>query len=539
MKSLFEVYQQMQEAAEVCPKCKKSPCECDSVEEELKGKQIKLDKNKNGKLDSDDFKKLRKEDSVPFAGPYTKSKGTVTDKSGAKHTGMSRARDLARKALANTQKKSGFEKYSAEKDKLKPKHFGMAEEVEQIEELSKNTLLSYATKVSADSQKNKMDPTKRNPEKANRSVSGVAKAHNKFFAKEEVELTLEDYSLEELEDYMMSEEFEQLDELSKSTLGSYVKKAAADATISRKVASDFEHMSARAKKPSMKASASELEKEYKSKSWKRRDNIGKAVDRLTKEEYKELEEMDHGGGKNPYAGHGLSRDDDDGKKEYQAKPISRKTVSKLTLDFLNKNFNTKNKKVTKEEVDLQEANHREFASQGKMHPDMAKNMVVGRESDYYEPKTGDKVSGKVIHNNGKEVHVKQTADSYDPKKVGTLHKFKISSVSHSSMKEEQMKTYSDLISQLDEYNSKEGVYRHKGKYGTSHDDPGVKSSPFWQAADKDEDDEKPKKAAAPAEKRGRGRPAGAKSGARQQGSGSGSDYSGIAHHSLNLPNSNR
>jgi hypothetical protein len=32
------------------------------VEEELKGKQYKLDKNKNGKLDSDDFKKLRNEE---------------------------------------------------------------------------------------------------------------------------------------------------------------------------------------------------------------------------------------------------------------------------------------------------------------------------------------------------------------------------------------------------------------------------------------------------------------------------------------------
>lgn len=32
--------------------------------EELKGNQHKLDKNKNGKLDSDDFKKLRKEDAV-------------------------------------------------------------------------------------------------------------------------------------------------------------------------------------------------------------------------------------------------------------------------------------------------------------------------------------------------------------------------------------------------------------------------------------------------------------------------------------------
>jgi hypothetical protein len=36
---------------------------------------------------------------VPFDGPYTKVKNTVTDKSGAKHTPMSRARDLARTAM--------------------------------------------------------------------------------------------------------------------------------------------------------------------------------------------------------------------------------------------------------------------------------------------------------------------------------------------------------------------------------------------------------------------------------------------------------
>lgn len=84
-------------------------------------------------------------------------------------------------------------------------------------------------------------------------------------------------------------------------------------------------------------------------------------------------------------------------------------------------------KMKKEEVELQEANHREFASQGKMHPDMAKNMSVGSEHDYYEPKTGDKVSGKVMHKSATEVHMKQTHDSYDPKKKGTVHKFAISS----------------------------------------------------------------------------------------------------------------
>jgi hypothetical protein len=83
------------------------------------------------------------------------------------------------------------------------------------------------------------------------------------------------------------------------------------------------------------------------------------------------------------------------------------------------------KGLTKEEV-LDEANHREFASQGKMHPDMAKHMKTGEHMDYYEPKTGDKVHGKVMKNDGKEVHVQQTHDSYDPKKKGSVHKFTVS-----------------------------------------------------------------------------------------------------------------
>ena len=42
---------------------------------------------------------------------------------------------------------------------------------------------------------------------------------------QEDELTLEDFSIEEIEEYMMSEEFEQLDEASKNTISSYVKLA--------------------------------------------------------------------------------------------------------------------------------------------------------------------------------------------------------------------------------------------------------------------------------------------------------------------------
>lgn len=43
--------------------------------------------------------KESKDESPPFDGPYVKRTGTVTDKSGAKHTDMSRVRDLARTAM--------------------------------------------------------------------------------------------------------------------------------------------------------------------------------------------------------------------------------------------------------------------------------------------------------------------------------------------------------------------------------------------------------------------------------------------------------
>jgi hypothetical protein len=62
-------------------------------------------------------------------------------------------------------------------------------------------------------------------------------------------------------------------------------------------------------------------------------------------------------------------------------------------------------------------------------------------------------------------------------------------------------TFSDFIDKLNEqlleYETKSGVYRHKGSYGSAYQ------------GDADDEDDKPKKAAAPdAPKRGRGRPAG-------------------------------
>mgnify|MGYP003343319507 CR=1 FL=1 len=65
------------------------PAYNESVElEEGAFKRIATDKEEDARLSE-----------PPFDKPYTTSKGTVTDKSGAKHSPMSRARDLARQAV--------------------------------------------------------------------------------------------------------------------------------------------------------------------------------------------------------------------------------------------------------------------------------------------------------------------------------------------------------------------------------------------------------------------------------------------------------
>ena len=86
------------------------------------------------------------------------------------------------------------------------------------------------------------------------------------------------------------EEVEQIDELSKSTLGSYVKNAARDVGASRKLAADFENNAKSARKQSAKDANTRLSDKFKDTANKRHAGIGKAVERLTKEEIEQIEE---------------------------------------------------------------------------------------------------------------------------------------------------------------------------------------------------------------------------------------------------------
>jgi predicted CopG family antitoxin len=110
------------------------------------------------------------------------------------------------------------------------------------------------------------------------------------------------------------------------------------------------------------------------------------------------------------------------KKAYyhkKATPDEKKTLER----HLDRHHGMNNwRKPVKEELELDEAfiNGREYASQGVMHPDHAKMHKVGDSRDFYAHGTGDKLSGKVTKNDGKEVHIQA-----DKTSGGKTHKFKV------------------------------------------------------------------------------------------------------------------
>lgn len=67
----------------------------------------------------------------------------------------------------------------------KAKKAQQAVKEETLSELNKDTLISYVKKVAKDAMKHRMDPTKRSPEKASKSVSGFSKALNRLPAPKE------------------------------------------------------------------------------------------------------------------------------------------------------------------------------------------------------------------------------------------------------------------------------------------------------------------------------------------------------------------
>ena len=223
-------------------------------QEALKGNQHKIDKNKNNKIDAEDFKLLRKEENVD------EGLKDVAKKAFKALTGGS-----DEDQLKNLQKKMGVpqtgKKPEPQKEEVVDESKGMP-----LHKRRANALNSDADKLAKrdkpnDFGTNRMLPQGRDLLKIRlKADSGKHTRPN------------------------LPEETEQIEELSKSTLGSYVKGAARDAGASHKLGADFKNQADKSKSPSSKAASSRLSDKFYNMAQKRHTGIGKAVERLTKEE---------------------------------------------------------------------------------------------------------------------------------------------------------------------------------------------------------------------------------------------------------------
>jgi hypothetical protein len=167
--------------------------------EELHGDQHKLDKNKNGKLDKHDFKLLNKEsvldeevkvgDKVSFDHPMTAAPGKTMKKVGT-----------VKKIVGDTAHLKSSTKYGTLSYEKKVSEL-RKEEVEQIDELNKDTLYSYAQKANNDMSKKHKELTIQ--VRGNKPVEA-----NKTSAK----LSNRDQGLDRAEKRLNKEEVEQMDE---------------------------------------------------------------------------------------------------------------------------------------------------------------------------------------------------------------------------------------------------------------------------------------------------------------------------------------
>lgn len=176
------------------------------------------------------------------------------------------------------------------------------EEVEQIDELSKDTLRKYVKSAEADATNKNREATKnrlvgkRSPRHADAQATADAldRARNKRLDKMDLARAK-----------MAKEEVEQIDELSKGTLASYITKASRQSSALHSLGKEFDndkHMYAKkalnAKTPKTKEKAKadmetsgRLAKTFTRKAQNRTAGISRAAVKLAKEEVEQIDEL--------------------------------------------------------------------------------------------------------------------------------------------------------------------------------------------------------------------------------------------------------
>ena len=291
----------------------------DSEKKDMKKEEVELDEGKMGQLDADLKDLSHDEFTKEYGKPKHHYDPSNFKKPVQKGQEMNRAKALAQRAMASMkkeeveqieemfpgspeyEKKYGKAPQDMKKGEKKKTTQGEMEKTgkgvvhrrkfsEMVESYTEGgvkglfkTLAEEPTSAEFDAQladaKQRAAGTKKQPEVSKPAVQAVQN--------EEIELTLEDFTPEELEDFMQTEEYEQLDELSKETLGSYVKKSVKDVNTKSRHAQHYKSMFAD-QFPVRGAKKEVANKQEKIN--KRVTGIGKAVDRMTKEE---IEEQTH------------------------------------------------------------------------------------------------------------------------------------------------------------------------------------------------------------------------------------------------------
>ena len=263
-------------------------------QEALKGNQHLIDKNKNNKVDPEDFKILRGEKKA------VKEEETVDEgiKDVAKKAFKALTGGSDEDQLKNLQKKMGVPQTGKKPEPQK-------EEVEIVYEAniqptsaksrSHISNLSNPTVNSVTHQGKQIGLITKQPSgeyHAHHSAAKLAHAKSETFdTRDKAHQFIRNAHADAIKKGTLSNKFsktnedvEQIDELSKSTLGSYVKGAAKDAGASHKLGADFKNQADKSRSPNSKAASSRLSDRFYGLAQKRHTGIGKAVERLTKEE---------------------------------------------------------------------------------------------------------------------------------------------------------------------------------------------------------------------------------------------------------------
>jgi len=163
----------------------------------------------------------------------------------------------------------------------------LGEECEILFELNKKTLGSYVNKANDQLMKHTASV---NFKQGRGDSDAFAYAHDKEAVRKTanrtqgVKTAISKLTKEEVEEFMQTEAYEQLDELDKDTLKSYVNKASQNARIQGMMQADYKSRGEHARNPGMKKAWDKMSDDARSKGWKRQDGIKTAVNKLTKED---------------------------------------------------------------------------------------------------------------------------------------------------------------------------------------------------------------------------------------------------------------